>query len=108
MALTYVIHVQAYELHLYICLYFDRTKGKYGEGEKAEKFKYTLALVFVQCIINALAAKIGMLFICLFHNIVYSMVKKKNTYTNISSPVCHFISSSYLLLEISVIQEYLY
>lgn len=77
MALTYVIHVQAYELHLYICLYFDRTKGKYGEGEKAEKFKYTLALVFVQCIINALAAKIGMLFICLFHNVVYSMVKKK-------------------------------
>lgn len=36
------------------------TKGKYGEGEKAEKFKYTLALVFVQCIINALAAKIAM------------------------------------------------
>lgn len=46
------------------CLYFYRTKGKYGEGEKAEKFKYTLALVFVQCIINALAAKIGMLYIC--------------------------------------------
>lgn len=45
------------------CLYFYRTKGKYGEGEKAEKFKYTLALVFVQCIINALAAKIGMLFV---------------------------------------------
>lgn len=63
MVLTYVIHVQAYELHLYICLCFNRTKGKYGEGEKAEKFKYTLALVFVQCIINALAAKIGMLFI---------------------------------------------
>lgn len=45
------------------CSYFNRTKGKYGEGEKAEKFKYTLALVFVQCIINALAAKIGMVFI---------------------------------------------
>ncbi|XP_062614110.1 solute carrier family 35 member B1-like [Saccostrea cucullata] len=36
------------------------TKGKYGEGEKTEKFKYTLALVFVQCIINAIAAKIAM------------------------------------------------
>ncbi|XP_048780382.2 solute carrier family 35 member B1-like [Ostrea edulis] len=36
------------------------TKGKYGEGEKSEKFTQTMALVFVQCIINALAAKIAM------------------------------------------------
>ncbi|KAK3106460.1 hypothetical protein FSP39_020464 [Pinctada imbricata] len=36
------------------------TKGKYGEGEKQEKFKYTLSLVFIQCIINAIAAKIAM------------------------------------------------
>ncbi|XP_053408484.1 solute carrier family 35 member B1-like isoform X1 [Mercenaria mercenaria] len=36
------------------------TKGKYGSGEKQEKFTYTLALVFVQCIINALCAKAAM------------------------------------------------
>ncbi|KAL8569821.1 hypothetical protein ACOMHN_006547 [Nucella lapillus] len=34
------------------------TKAKYGD--KGEKFHYTLSLVFVQCIINALFAKIGM------------------------------------------------
>lgn len=57
------------------CVYiFYRTKGKYGEGEKAEKFKYTLALVFVQCIINAIAAKIGML--------PYSTIN--NTYPNLN------------------------
>ncbi|CAH1772926.1 unnamed protein product [Owenia fusiformis] len=33
------------------------TKGKYGEGETQEKFTYTLALVFVQCIINAIFAR---------------------------------------------------
>ncbi|CAG5116641.1 unnamed protein product [Candidula unifasciata] len=38
------------------------TKGKYGEGEKQEKFQYTLSLVFVQCIINALYAKLAMYF----------------------------------------------
>ncbi|XP_046542871.1 solute carrier family 35 member B1-like [Haliotis rubra] len=32
------------------------TKGKYGEGESQEKFRFTLALVFVQCIINAIFA----------------------------------------------------
>lgn len=32
------------------------TKGQYGEGEKAEKFTYTMSLVFVQCIINSLFA----------------------------------------------------
>ncbi|XP_077996584.1 solute carrier family 35 member B1-like isoform X2 [Glandiceps talaboti] len=34
------------------------TRGKYGEGDDAEYFKYTLSLVFSQCIINALVAKI--------------------------------------------------
>ncbi|XP_067686950.1 solute carrier family 35 member B1-like [Haliotis asinina] len=32
------------------------TKGKYGEGKSQEKFRFTLALVFVQCIINAIFA----------------------------------------------------
>ncbi|ESO86832.1 hypothetical protein LOTGIDRAFT_128290 [Lottia gigantea] len=35
------------------------TKGKYGEGEEREKFVYTLSLVFVQCIVNVLAAYLG-------------------------------------------------
>lgn len=34
------------------------TKGKYVDGDKTEKFKYTMTLVFIQCIINALAAYI--------------------------------------------------
>lgn len=34
------------------------TKGKYGEKE--EKFTYTMALVFVQCIINSIFAKAAM------------------------------------------------
>ncbi|XP_069119471.1 solute carrier family 35 member B1-like [Argopecten irradians] len=38
------------------------TKGKYGEGEKKEKFTYTTTLVFMQCIINALAAKLVLMF----------------------------------------------
>ncbi|XP_060593752.1 solute carrier family 35 member B1-like isoform X2 [Ruditapes philippinarum] len=36
------------------------TKGKYGSGDHEEKFTYTLALVFVQCIINAICAKSAM------------------------------------------------
>ncbi|XP_059141733.1 solute carrier family 35 member B1-like [Physella acuta] len=38
------------------------TKGKYGEGENQEKFHFTLSLVFVQCVINAIYAKIAMIF----------------------------------------------
>ncbi|KAL4228977.1 hypothetical protein ACF0H5_012017 [Mactra antiquata] len=38
------------------------TKGEYGSGDKAEKFTYTLALVFIQCIINSLCAKTAMTF----------------------------------------------
>ncbi|CAL1537824.1 unnamed protein product [Lymnaea stagnalis] len=37
------------------------TKGKYGEGDKQEKFHFTLSLVFVQCVINAIYAKLAML-----------------------------------------------
>ena len=35
-----------------------RTRGKYGEGAKQEKFTFVLTLVFIQCVINALFAKI--------------------------------------------------
>uniref|UniRef100_A0A670Z898 Solute carrier family 35 member B1 n=1 Tax=Pseudonaja textilis TaxID=8673 RepID=A0A670Z898_PSETE len=34
------------------------TRGKYGEGAKQEKFKYVLSLVFIQCVINAIFAKL--------------------------------------------------
>ncbi|XP_062519669.1 solute carrier family 35 member B1-like [Corticium candelabrum] len=34
------------------------TRGKYGEGENAERFTFTLALVCIQCIINAVFAKL--------------------------------------------------
>jgi len=33
------------------------TRGKYGEGEKQEKFTYTLALVCIQCLVNFIYAK---------------------------------------------------
>ncbi|XP_077169720.1 solute carrier family 35 member B1 isoform X3 [Paroedura picta] len=34
------------------------TRGKYGEGVKQEKFRYALSLVFIQCVINAVFAKL--------------------------------------------------
>ncbi|KAL2101244.1 hypothetical protein ACEWY4_003005 [Coilia grayii] len=34
------------------------TRGEYGQGETKEKFRYATTLVFIQCIINALFAKI--------------------------------------------------
>ncbi|KAM3822008.1 solute carrier family 35 member B1 isoform 2-T2 [Vipera latastei] len=34
------------------------TRGKYGEGAKQEKFRYALSLVFIQCVINAIFAKL--------------------------------------------------
>ena len=42
-----------------------RTKSRYGELE--EKFTFTLALVFVQCIINAIFARIGKKLILYLH-----------------------------------------
>lgn len=38
------------------------TKGKYGDGETAEKFHYTLSLVFIQCCINAIFSKCAMMY----------------------------------------------
>lgn len=35
-----------------------RTRGKFGEGAKQETFTYALTLVFIQCVINAVFAKI--------------------------------------------------
>lgn len=35
-----------------------RTRGKYGEGAKQETFTFALTLVFIQCVINAVFAKI--------------------------------------------------
>ena len=32
--------------------YYSRTRGKYGSGESEERFTYSLALVFVQCVVN--------------------------------------------------------
>lgn len=32
------------------------TRGKYGEGEKQEKFRFALSLVFIQCVINSIFA----------------------------------------------------
>ncbi|XP_058036262.1 solute carrier family 35 member B1 isoform X4 [Ahaetulla prasina] len=34
------------------------TRGKYGEGAKQEKFRYALSLVFIQCVMNAIFAKL--------------------------------------------------
>ena len=35
-----------------------RTRGKYGEGAKQETFTFPLTLVFNQCVVNAVFAKI--------------------------------------------------
>ncbi|XP_019379175.1 PREDICTED: solute carrier family 35 member B1 [Gavialis gangeticus] len=34
------------------------TRGKYGEGAQQETFKYALSLVFIQCVINAVFARL--------------------------------------------------
>lgn len=53
-----------YALGIFVCYFVygilqeKITKANYGDPEKPEKFTHTLALVFVQCIINALFAKI--------------------------------------------------
>ncbi|XP_046651901.1 solute carrier family 35 member B1-like [Daphnia pulicaria] len=53
-----------YASGIFICYFYfgilqERiTRGKYGEGETQEKFTYTLALVFVQCVVNFAYAKI--------------------------------------------------
>ncbi|GFO02629.1 solute carrier family 35 member b1 [Plakobranchus ocellatus] len=53
---------------IFICYFYygilqeKITKGKYGEGDNTEKFTFTLSLVFVQCIINSIYARIAMMF----------------------------------------------
>jgi len=53
-----------YAAGVFVCYFYygilqERiTRGKYGEGDKEEKFTYSLALVCSQCIINYLYARI--------------------------------------------------
>ena len=35
-----------------MCYFFSRTRGKYGEGDKEERFPYVMALVFSMCAVN--------------------------------------------------------
>ncbi|KAJ8251229.1 hypothetical protein GJAV_G00218710 [Gymnothorax javanicus] len=54
-------------LGVFVCYFYygilqeTITRGKYGEGDSKEKFRYATTLVFIQCIINAVFAK------CLIH-----------------------------------------
>lgn len=43
---------------LFLMHFILRTRGKYGEGAKQETFTFALTLVFIQCVINAVFAKI--------------------------------------------------
>nr|CAD44563.1 endoplasmic reticulum UDP-Glc/UDP-Gal transporter [Xenopus laevis] len=51
-------------LGVFVCYFYygilqeTITRRTYGEGEKQEKFRFALSLVFVQCIVNALFAKL--------------------------------------------------
>ncbi|EMP33756.1 Solute carrier family 35 member B1 [Chelonia mydas] len=51
-------------LGVFVCYFYygilqeSITRGKYGEGAKQEKFKYALSLVFIQCVINAVFARL--------------------------------------------------
>uniref|UniRef100_A0A6I8RNP7 Solute carrier family 35 member B1 n=1 Tax=Xenopus tropicalis TaxID=8364 RepID=A0A6I8RNP7_XENTR len=53
-------------LGVFVCYFYygilqeTITRGTYGEGEKQEKFRFALSLVFVQCIVNALFAKLSL------------------------------------------------
>ncbi|KAG5832298.1 hypothetical protein ANANG_G00289630 [Anguilla anguilla] len=50
-------------LGVFVCYFYygilqeTITRGKYGEGDAREKFRYATTLVFIQCIINAAFAK---------------------------------------------------
>lgn len=51
-------------LGVFVCYFYygilqeTITRGTYGEGENKEKFRYALSLVFVQCVVNAIFAKL--------------------------------------------------
>uniref|UniRef100_A0AAY4BRG4 Solute carrier family 35 member B1 n=1 Tax=Denticeps clupeoides TaxID=299321 RepID=A0AAY4BRG4_9TELE len=51
-------------LGVFVCYFYygilqeTITRGDYGHGEKKEKFRYATTLVFIQCIINAVFARI--------------------------------------------------
>ncbi|KAK1158977.1 solute carrier family 35 member B1-like [Acipenser oxyrinchus oxyrinchus] len=51
-------------LGVFVCYFYygilqeTITRGDYGTGETKEKFKYATTLVFIQCVINALFAKL--------------------------------------------------
>ncbi|KAF4092850.1 hypothetical protein AMELA_G00026050 [Ameiurus melas] len=51
-------------LGVFVCYFYygilqeTITRGDYGQGEKKEKFHYATTLVFIQCIINALFARL--------------------------------------------------
>uniref|UniRef100_A0A8D1IFZ8 Solute carrier family 35 member B1 n=1 Tax=Sus scrofa TaxID=9823 RepID=A0A8D1IFZ8_PIG len=51
-------------LGVFVCYFYygilqeKITRGKYGEGAKQETFTFALTLVFIQCVINAVFAKI--------------------------------------------------
>ncbi|VFV47339.1 solute carrier family 35 member [Lynx pardinus] len=51
-------------LGVFVCYFYygilqeKITRGKYGEGAKPETFTFALTLVFIQCVINAVFAKI--------------------------------------------------
>uniref|UniRef100_A0A8C5Q4M5 Solute carrier family 35 member B1 n=1 Tax=Leptobrachium leishanense TaxID=445787 RepID=A0A8C5Q4M5_9ANUR len=50
-------------LGVFVCYFYygilqeTITRGKYGEGENQEKFRFAFSLVFVQCVVNSLFAK---------------------------------------------------
>ncbi|XP_069809577.1 solute carrier family 35 member B1 [Dendropsophus ebraccatus] len=51
-------------LGVFVCYFYygilqeTITRGSYGEGENKEKFRFALSLVFVQCVVNAIFAKL--------------------------------------------------
>jgi len=56
-----------YAAGIFVCYFYfgmlqeKITRGQYGNGENKEKFTYMFALVFVQCLLNYLFAKIILL-----------------------------------------------
>lgn len=63
-------------LGVFVCYFYygilqeKITRGKYGEGPKQETFTFALTLVFIQCVINAMFAKICeyLIVICWAHS----------------------------------------
>ncbi|XP_058036260.1 solute carrier family 35 member B1 isoform X2 [Ahaetulla prasina] len=80
------------------------TRGKYGEGAKQEKFRYALSLVFIQCVMNAIFAKLSGPDSELALRSLFSLISRSNGVQQLSTSVCQ-LPNSVMLLGVTVLKK---